>query len=282
MSTWDPAKVRLRVHRNLSAIVDMYAELPAHAQAEGDPTGEAVLLLGHVANGEAFGYRLDAAKDSTHAADQVERDVLFVLASWEDLVREERDQPTDLRATVQRAADYLRDSIDWAISEDENGDIRFLGIDALDNDLSSIRAMLETVLHDGIRSDRGVPCLQCSQLLVKSWASTPEGDRWICENRDCGVTTVQGDELALAVKATVRAYAEWLSATDMYDQYRIPAGTVRRWASGDEPTVRKKRDQNTGRIVYNVADATAQRDTPTESLDNDNRSREHRSTATHP
>lgn len=103
---WDADKVRIDVARDLRAIVEMYEKLPEHAEAEGDPTGEAVMLLGHVANVEAFGYRLDAAKDTSHAADQVELDALFVLASWEEVVREERDQPTDLRATVQRAVDY--------------------------------------------------------------------------------------------------------------------------------------------------------------------------------
>lgn len=257
---WNPDRVRIRVARDLRAIVELYGDLPEHAEAMGDPEGEAVLLLGHVASAEAFGHRLDAARDTSHAADQVERDVLFTLVSWEELIREERDQPSDLRATVPRAADYLRDSLTWCLSDDENGDLRFLGIDQMADEIAGVRAHLENVLKAGDRSDRGVPCLQCGVELTKDWGETEAEDRWLCHTRDCGVTTVEGDELNMAVRATARAYAEWLTASDMEAEYRVPASTVRRWASGDYPTVRKKRDVNIGLMVYSVADVKRRRD----------------------
>lgn len=261
---WDPDKVRNDTHVALREIVEMYGALPAQAVKDGDPTGEAVMLLGHVANVEAFGHKLDAAKDASHAADQVEKDVLFVLATWEDAIREERDQPTDLRATVPRAADYLHGSIDWALSDDKFGNMRFLGIDQMLTDLKGIRAHLENILKAGDRSDRGAPCLQCGTALVKEWAGTrddpqPESeDRWLCPKRECPVTYVDGDELALAIKNTARQHAEWLTATDMLAEYRIPVGTLQGWAS--KRFIRKRRDYDSGRMTYNVAEALAERE----------------------
>lgn len=255
---WDPNKVRVGVARDLRAIAEMYEQLPAHAEAEGKPEGEAVMLLGHVANPEAFGYRLDAARDARHAADQDEKDVLFALVTWEDMIREERDQPTDLRPTVERAVAYLRDSLDWCLSDDENGDIRFLGIDQMQTELREIRGRLESVLHEGVRPDRGVPCLQCGVLLTKEWGDDEDEDRWRCRNDDCGVSTVAGDELNLAVKGIARPYASWLTATDMAAEYRIPVGTLQSWATRGK--VRKRKDFDSGRMTYNVADALVQRD----------------------
>lgn len=273
MKRWNPDQVRINVARDLRAIVDYYHDLPAHAETEGDPTSEAVLMLGHVANPEAFNYRLDAARDTSHAADQFEADLLYMLATWEDLIREERDQPTDLRATVERAADYLRESITWCLSNDEDGNMHFLGIDRMAEDIAKAKAHLENLLHAGDRSDRGVPCLRCATALVKDWGECDERcepraeghepeshDRWRCPNAECPVEYVDGAELGLAIKNTARQYAEWLTGPDMEIEYRVPASTVRRWASGDEPTVRKKRDINVGLMVYNVADVKEQRD----------------------
>lgn len=261
---WNPDRVRINVARDLRAIVEMYEQLPEHAQAVGDPDGEAVLMLGPVANPEAFNYRMDASADTSHAADQFEADLLFMLATWEGEIRDERDQPTDLRATVQRAADYLLGSLDWCLSDDEYGNLRFLGIDKMADDIKGARARLENLLHAGDRSDRGAPCLVCGTALVKDWAGTkdapepPENDRWRCPNRECDVTYVDGDELNLAIKNTARQYAEWLTATDMAAEYRIPVGTLQSWASRRK--VRKRRDFDSGRMVYNVADTLAQRD----------------------
>lgn len=261
---WNPDRVRVQVARDLRAIAELYEQLPEHAQAVGDPDGEAVLMLGPVANPEAFNYRMDAAPDTSHAADQFEADLLFMLATWEDMIRDERDQPTDLRATVPRAVDYLLSSLDWCLSNDEHGNLRFLGIDKMADNIAKAKARLENLLHAGDRSDRGAPCLQCGTALVKEWAGTqekpepPENDRWRCPKRECPVEYVDGDELALAVKNTARQYAEWLTATDMLAEYRINIGTLQSWATRGK--VRKRKDFNSGRMVYNVADALAQRD----------------------
>lgn len=261
---WNPDKVRVNVARDLRDIKHMYEQLPSHAQSVGDPTGEAVLMLGPVANPEAFNHRLDAAADTSHAADQFEADLLYMLATWEDDIREERDQPTDLRTTVERAVDYLLGSLDWCLSEDEHGSLRFLGIDKMQEDIAKAKTHLENLLHSGDRSDRGAPCLQCGTALVKEWAGTKEkpepaeNDRWRCPKRECPVGYVDGDELALAIKNTARMHAEWLTATDMAAEYRINVGTLQSW--GTRKKVRKRRDFDSGRMTYNVADALEMRD----------------------
>ena len=267
---WDPAEVRLRVARDLRAIVEMYDALPTEAAERGNPTGEAVMLLGPAANLEAWEHRYERAEatgtDTGYVFDQTgELHPLLLLATWEEAVRDERGQPADLRATVESAARYLRDSLDWMLSDDDNGDLRFLGIDQLADEVHRCRAMLEALLHEGVREDRGVPCLRCGRALVKVWGVDADADRWHCSNRECGVQVVHGDDLNLAVKSTARPYAEWLTAKDMAEEYRVPASTVRRWASGDDATVRKKRDQHLGLMVYRVVDVLARRDTPGEA-----------------
>lgn len=260
MSNWDPNAVRIQVARDLRAIVELYGELPAEAEYRGDPTGEAVLLLGHIANVEAFGYRLDAAKDATHAGDQVELDALFVLGSWEEAVREERDQPSDLRARVDRAADYLRDQIDWMLDSDDLGNMNFLGIDQMATDLAAVRNHLENVLKAGERSDKGVPCMTCGTALVKVWGADEDSDKWHCKRCHKWSTPAQYE---LAVKQDYLRHAEWLTADDMAAQWRIPVGTVKSWAQRGK--LQKKRN-DVGRMTYDVAGAKRLRDESNERI----------------
>lgn len=257
---WDADKVRIQVARDLRAIVELYGQLPAEAEHRGDPTGEAVLLLGNVGNVEAFGWKIDAAKDASHAADQVELDALFVLGSWEEVVREERDQPSDLRARVDRAADYLRDSVDWMLSDDEHGNMRFLGVDQMATELAAVRNHLENVLKAGDRSDKGVPCMTCSVALVKVWGATEPDDRWRCGPCDQWSTQEQYE---LAVKQDYLRNAEWLTADDMAAQWRIPVGTVKSWAQRGR--LQKKRN-DAGRMTYDVAAAKRLRDEANERI----------------
>lgn len=252
---WDADKVRIQVARDLRAIVELYGQLPAEAEHRGDPTGEAVLLLGNVGNVEAFGWKIDAAKDASHAADQVELDALFVLGSWEEVVREERDQPSDLRARVDRAADYLRGSVDWMLSDDQHGNMRFLGVDQMATELAAVRNHLENVLKAGDRSDKGVPCMTCSVALVKVWGVSEESDRWHCARCDTWSTL---EQYRLAVRQDFLRHAEWLPAEDVATQWRVPAGTVRQW--GNRERVGKRKNTHTGRVEYLVADVKARRE----------------------
>lgn len=277
MSDWNPDRVRQAVNRDLSAIVEMCGRLDEEA-VEGatsrDPGSvDALNLLGPAANLEAWQHRYEtveavSGKDfhsrpggADYASDQVaELHPLLVLATWEDLIREEVDQPTDLRATVERAADYIRGKVDWMLDTNEHGDLNFLGIDALATDLRKCKAMLEDVLKDGVRADTGAPCIECGKPLVKVWRDSVTTDQWCCKNRDCCYLneTVTPDQYKQAVKAGYLANSDRLTATDMVEAYRIKPGTLTGWAS--KGLVRKRGKDDSGRILYDVGDALKQRD----------------------
>lgn len=269
--TTDTDRLRLLMAKDLTAIVSMYEDLEAEAinradQASEDvmPGGDALNMLGPAANLQAWEHRYETEEGrgttvgrADYAADQVDHEdhPLLVLASWEDVVRDERGQPTDLRATVQRAADYLRDAMDWMLATDDDGQIRWLPLDALVRDLRRVRGRLESVLHDGIRDDRGVPCMYCGRPLTKVWADAAENDRWHCQPCNLWSTPEQYD---LAVQADFRATSDRLNATDMHLQYRIRPGTLTAWAS--RSLVRKRGRDASGRQLYDVNDALEQRD----------------------
>lgn len=269
--SFDPDRLRTRMAQDLSAIVLLYEHLPTESvnradQASEDvlPGGDALNMLGPAANTQAWQYQYEHQEElgtttgrADYAADQVDHEdhPLLVLATWEDVVRDERGQPADLRATVKRAADYLRSSLDWMLATDTDGVPQFLPLDALVRDLRKVRGRLEGVLHDGIRHDRGVPCMYCGQPLTKVWALEAEDDRWHCRPCDLWSTPEQYD---LAVQADFRATSDRLNSTDMTTQYRIPPGSLTGWAS--KGVVRKRGRDASGRQLYDVNDALTQRD----------------------
>jgi hypothetical protein len=123
--------LRLRIARDLRAITHLYEDLREEAiNRAGDPDipgGDAMVMLGPGADVEAFGY----AQISTYLGrtpgwveeplpDDLEPPLSF-LAGWSDLIREERDMPTALKATISREVDYIRSSLDWMLSYDESG-----------------------------------------------------------------------------------------------------------------------------------------------------------------
>lgn len=263
--------LRLQLARDLRAITDHHAQLAdeaAHRAASKDlPGGDALVMLGPAANLETWAWQIDRAETAyfdgrtdqwleVYDQDSDPPPVLLVLAYWEDKVRDERNQPTDLRATVERAADYLRGQLDYLVDD-------YLAVGELARDLSQLRHRLEAVLHDGIRLDRGVPCMNCGTLLVKIWGDATDGsdDRWHCSTCE---TWSNVDQYMLAVKYAARAHAKGLTATDMQDEYLVPAGTVRVWAHRGD--VKKRGRDASGRQLYDVQDTLDMRD-GTESVE---------------
>jgi hypothetical protein len=257
--------LRLQLARDLRAICELHAHLAdeaAHRAASKDlPGGDALVMLGPAANLETWAWQIDQAETAYFAGatdqwlevydqDNDPPPVLLVLAYWEDKVRDERNQPTDLRATVRRSADYLLGQLDLRSTE-------YLGVEELATDLRNLRTRLESVLHDGIRLDRGVPCMNCGTLLVKIWGQATDGtdDRWHCSTCE---TWSNVEQYKLAVKYAARAHAKGLTATDMEDEYRVPAGTIRVWAH--RGLVKKRGRDASGRQLYDVADTLATRD----------------------
>lgn len=267
---------RTKIDINLREIETLYVDLWAealcrHADKEM-PGGDAMNYLGPVANLEAWEHRYEAAEAAAmdedselprYIRDQLDAEAhpLLVLATWEDAIREERDQPTDLRATVPRAIAYIRGSLDWAFRMDGYGEREWLGTDALASALKAVVSALESVLHAGIRTDRGADCLKCFQPLVHEWAGdhdnpkTLEDDKWVC--RPCAEVSTYAQYLK-ALESEYMSRATWLSANYMLTAYRIPVGTLQGWASKGH--VRKRRNIHTGRMTYHVAEAVNRRD----------------------
>ena len=264
--------LRLRIAREMTSIVTLYADLhtealhrPANSAGLYIPGGDALNMLGPAANLEAWQHRYETLEEAGFEAgqdyvfDQVDSDEhpLLVLAGWEDVIRDARNQPTDLRATVQRAADYIRSSMDWMLDTDQYGNIMFLGTDALLHDLHRVRSRMENLLHDGIRYDRGVPCMECGTLLVKIWGNNPDGtdDKWHCST--CSEWSNE-EQYRLAVKYAARAHAKGLTASDMEDEYRVKPGTLRAWVSLGK--VKRRGRDNSGRWMFDVSYTLAMRD----------------------
>lgn len=263
-------KMRLQISRDLTGVGTLAHALRVeawHRYADAEiPGGDALVMIGPVATMDVWAAQIDTAEARYFAGDadwiEVEdRDSdpvppLLMLAGWEDIMRAERGGGTDLRATIDRAIAYFRGSLDWMLGETE-GVPNFLPVEEFARELGHLRARLESVLHDGIRLDRGVPCMTCSTALVKEWGADTRGtdDRWHCRTCDEWSTV---DQYNLAVKAAVRAVAPALTATDMEDEYRVPAATLRLWVHRGD--VRKRGKSPSGRTLYSVADTLARRD----------------------
>lgn len=280
-------KLRVEMAKNLREIKRLYGHLSAqayyaatgHDAANLDP----INLLGPAADlslwerryelAEAAHYaRLERGEPSEwtaqpggddYASDQVaELHPLLVLATWEDAIRDALGTPTERKASVTTAAGYIGSAVTWMLDVDANGDINFLGVDALANDLRDCRAMLENILSEGRRADTGAPCLDCGTSLVKVWGTTVAEDHWRCKPCE---DTLTPERYRLAVRSAYLANADRLTATDMLEAYRIKAGTLMVWAQRGK--VRKRGKDDSGRRLYDVADAVKARDAKAEGDD---------------
>lgn len=264
--------LRVVIAQRLSEIVRLCGALRVqawHCHDDKDiPGGDALVMIGPVATMSVWEEQIERAEDAyfdglapwlaVEDRDSDPTPPLLVLAGWEDVVRDEREQPTRRRATIDGAVTYLRHQLDWLVGDDDvSGEPLFPAVDALVRDLGRLQTRLENVLHDGIRLDRGVPCMTCGTLLVKVWGvdATGKGDRWHCKPCHEWSTIEQYN---LAVKAAARAHRAALTGTEMEEQYRVPHSTLRVWVHRGE--VRRRGRDGSGRTLYDVADTLAKRD----------------------
>lgn len=183
-------KLRISIAQDLASIVAMYAELESELEHRSNareiPGGEAMNQIGPAANLEAWENRFETAEreglDTSYANDQVaERHVLLVLGDWSEQIRIERDQPTDLRVTVNRAADYIGKSLDWILEH-------FDGTEHMARELSQVRSALESVLAEGVRPDTSAAACFRNAITDEDGNTTVCGGelkRRILDRRDC-------------------------------------------------------------------------------------------------
>lgn len=241
-------ELRLQIARDLRAIEELWGDLPEEAANRSDdkmfPGGDALVMLAPAANLEAWEHGYENVEreggDTAYIYDQAaELHPLLVLATWEDAIRDERNQPTDLRATIGRAADYIRNSLDWALSSDETGNVNFLGVDQLSIDLKRCRAMLENLLHDGVRAEFArvtctVPSCDEKPRLMKVYADDAAKD-----HHKCPACKAEYDYDAFVAAAKVHAFSEaadktWMTVADAAFSISRPVNTLRTWIKAEK------------------------------------------------
>lgn len=229
---------------DLKAILDLCMGLPEEAAVKGVQS-EAMMLLGPAADPEAWqNVAMSAAMgrlDAGYLEDcRDEKHPLFVLAGWEQIWRDFLDHPTEERVTVHAAGRYLNLQLGYMADQLEPA------FDEFARELRQCRSHLEDVLRDGIREERGAPCVQCQHPMVR------QDDHWECRRCHRRVTEA---EYRFAVGAAYRAHSDRLTATDMAERLGVKASQIRVW--GSRGHIRKRgRDQH-GITLYDVADAEA-------------------------
>ena len=236
----------LSIARSLTAIVILYRDLEdeaLHKFADKEmPGGDALVMLGPVANMEAYNYRqLSELMGRTNGKggydDPCTDDAppLLVLASWHDLVRQERGLPdSEKRATITREADGLRASIDWMLAENEHGTPNFMPADELARDLSRVVYRLERILKAGEREDRiRAECKVCThspRLCVKAGSATDKSDdSWFCPSCERPYDT-DGVASCWRQMFVRRGDApEWITLRQAAAAIKRPVSTVRTW-----------------------------------------------------
>lgn len=232
---------------DLEAIGSLCASLPAEA-AEKGVQSEAMMLLGPAADPEAWRNTATSAMwgriDASYLEDcRDELHPLWVLGTWEQIWRDHLDHYSIATVTVASAHAYLDMQIGYMA---EQVDPAF---DEFARELRGCRAHLEDVLRDGIREQRGAPCVQCEKPMVRS------GEHWWCNGCQ---RYVDEDQYRYAVGVMYRAHSDRLTAAEMFERTGVKASVVRVWGSRD-PTIKRGRN-HLGITLYDVAAVIAKRD----------------------
>lgn len=227
---------------DLRAIMDLCSSLPAEAVEKGVQS-EAMMLLGPAADPEAWRNRATSAMvgrlDASYLEDcRDELHPLFVLGSWEQIWRDHLDHYSIAPITAASAHAYLDMQIGYMADQVEPA------FDEFARELRGCRAHLENVLHDGIREERGAPCVQCEKPMTRV------DDDWHC--RTCHRVATEA-EYRFAVGVAYRAHAPVLTAADMAERIGVKASQIRVW--GSRGLVRKRGKDGNGITLYDVADA---------------------------
>jgi len=232
---------------DLKAIMDLCLSLPAEAVEKGVQS-EAMMLLGPSSDPEAWRNRATSAMvgrlDASYLEDcRDELHPLWVLGTWEQVWRDHLDHSSIAPVTVASAHAYLDMQIGYMSEQVEPA------FDEFARELRGGRAHLENVLHDGIREERGAPCVQCEKPMVRV------GDDWHC--RTCHRVATEA-EYRFAVGVAYRAHAPHLTAADLAERIGVKASVIRVWGARDS-RIKRGRD-HLGITLYDVASVIAKRD----------------------
>jgi hypothetical protein len=200
-----------------------------------------------------------------------ERHPLWVLGTWDMLVSEHLDHDRRARVTIVRAVAYLATNLTY-LAQDKT-----FAFDELDREVKTCMEHVERVMGVAEHIQRGAPCPACRVAGRKPKAlerrydkdrSDDGNDRWQCPSKLCG-QRYELDEYGKVIYLEYLENAKALTAAQMLAQYRVPEGTLRRWANGwtdartglwREPVVRKCGYDGQRRQLYDVADVKRMRD----------------------
>lgn len=194
MTTFDPDKLRLSIARDLRQVeqlcIELHWQIEASPNARDFPGGTALHMAGpgvvlqdwerqyeateererwdvkgndHWTKLDAKGNLVPSKLDPASYQGDDEAQPLNVLCFWTRVIREERDQPTNLKPTISREVDYLRKQLDWMLRDDEYGEPMWPEVFEAANDVRGLVRALENTLHAGSRLDRSAS--SCFQLL---------------------------------------------------------------------------------------------------------------------
>jgi hypothetical protein len=241
---------------DLQQVEELAALTPTEAVHRGI-NSEAAMLAGPTPDTpeqiEAFGHRNLARIGIDGKGLEVdERHPLWMLGTWEQLVRQHLDQPApgEEKITIPGARAYL-DRVLHVLAHDD-----WFAFEELARDARQCRARLEDVLHAGEREERGAPCHLCGRAhLVKAYGDEPADDRWTCPKCE---QWFDEETYRSKVDGVYVQTADRLTASQIATTYRVPEGSVRAWASLGK--VRRRGKDHLGRVLYDVADVVAKRD----------------------
>jgi hypothetical protein len=163
--------LRNQMFRDLREVEQLYVDLhwqTTAAFADPDmPGGRALNMLGPSANPVRWESQYEAAEAKVwnsdqpmsrfddYAASQMLSDEhpVYVLEQWTRIIREEREQPTGLKATLSREVDYLRKSIDWTLRRNTYGELEWPEVALMAQEIHQLVRSMEDALVVGDRPD---------------------------------------------------------------------------------------------------------------------------------
>ena len=180
----DSDKTRTQILGNLAAINTLANQLQARAIDQAGhplmPGGEAMTSLAGCASLEGWANRNDHRERQGHYDDTEDPENTWPpiqrLWYWTEAWREQHDQPTDQRPTLQTETGFLAKIIDWIIDHEPH-------LEDFRADVARARWQLENILLAGERATRSrVRCEDCEHKprLIKVWAKHATADAWKC------------------------------------------------------------------------------------------------------
>lgn len=268
-----------KVAQDLTAILDLAATLDDQAVHKANdplmPGGLSMVALAGVASLEAWEHQyetLEARGRADHVADEDDswEPPLQSLTFWSEQWRVEHNRESDRRPTLASEAAFIRTCLDWAW----DNELHFQDFAA---DIRKARRRLEDLVNAGKRNQRGVQCFDCQVDLVRHshdrkvltrcdghsglcrWphrlCEHDRGglrDEWLCPSceRKYGL-----EDYMRAVQWAHFIHADFLPIDKCAERTEVKAGTIKVWANRGK--VAKRRDPDSGRMTYNVADVQA-------------------------